>query len=105
MRGKLTKSAQIAPRQMQTIMVCTISQSKEACLCLMAYLRVFVKPKLRTSGSRKRNLQGSLLAVALSSFRASMELRITAVKEHVRTRLTPHEKSLYWLHATDPRAI
>lgn len=105
MRAKLAKSAQIAPRQMQTLMVCTLSQSKEACMCFMAYLRVFVKPKLRISGSRKHGHQRSLMAIVFSSFCATMELRNSAVKEHIRTRKTLYEKSLYWLHSTDPRAI
>ena len=105
MRGKLTKPVRQTPLQMQKAFICTINQSKDVCFCLMAYLRVFVKPKLKVNSKRKGSLVDSLIGVALSSFRATMDLRLTAIRDMIKLKRTLHEASLYWMHSTDPRGI
>ncbi len=105
MRGKLTSPVRQTPRQMQKAFICTINQSKTACFCLVAYLRVFVKPKLKGRSSRKLDLERSLISITLASFMASMKLRLKAIRDMAMIRRNHHESSLYWLHSTDPRAI
>jgi hypothetical protein len=106
MRAKLAKPICKTPLQMQKAFICTINQSKDVCFCLMAYLRVFVKPMLSARSLRKKAaIKDSLLSVAMSSFKASMDLRLQAIKDMFGVRHTEHEASLYWLHASDPRAI
>lgn len=69
-----------------------------------AYLKIFVKPcfKLRR---RSRLNRRSIFVAMLASLRQTLELRLAAVRDHLRLIHALREQSFYWLHSGNPYSL